>query len=276
MDRLRFGTAGVPRSAKGRSSEVGITRIVQLGLDCMEMEFVHGVHMKEATASSLKPLAKKSDVVLTAHGPYYINLNAKEKDKRKASRERVLRTARIAKFAGAYSITFHAAFLLKMPPEKVQGTVKEQIGTIIETLEKEKNNIWVRPETTGKQAQWGTIDQILDLSQDLEQVMPCIDFAHLHAYENGGFNTYEEFTALFDKVEAALGKKALKDMHMHVSGIEYGPKGERRHLEFEDADFNHKDLVKALKDYDIKGCVICESPVLEDDALLLKREYESL
>jgi len=276
MDRLLFGPAGVPRKASGTSTESGIAKVSELGLGCMEMEFVHGVHMKPDTASSLKPLAKKCDVVLTAHGPYYINLNAKEMEKRSASRERILNTARIARLAGAWSMTFHAAFLLKMPPEKVQETVKEEMGTIMDTLSKERIDIWVRPETTGKASQWGTLEQILDVSGHWKNVMPCIDFAHLHAYTDGKINSYDEFRTVLDMVEAALGAQALKEMHMHVSGIDYGPKGERKHLELSEADFKYKDLLRALKEYEVAGCVICESPALEDDALVLKKAYDDL
>jgi deoxyribonuclease-4 len=242
----------------------------------MEMEFVHGVRMKPEAASALKPLAEKSDVVLTAHGPYYINLNAKETEKRKASRERVLRTARVCNQAGGWSITFHAAFLLKMPPVQVHETVKKQMKMVLEVLEKEKNNIWIRPETAGKLAQWGNIDQILDLCEEFPRMMPCVDFAHIYAYTNGKFNTYDDFKALLDKIEGALGTQALKEMHIHVSGIEYGPKGERNHQVLRDSDFNYKDFLKALKDYDVAGCVICESPDLEKDAMVLKKAYGKL
>jgi deoxyribonuclease-4 len=253
-------------------------RVAALGLGCMEMEFVHGVRMRPESASSLKPLAEKSDVVLTAHGPYYINLNSKETEKRKASRERVLRTAHVCNLAGGWSITFHAAFLMKMPAEQVHETVRQQMKLIMEALDKEKNNIWVRPETAGKQAQWGTIDQILDLGEEWPRVMPCVDFAHIHAYENGRFNTYDEFRTLLDKVEGTLGTKALKEMHMHVSGIDYGAKGEKKHLGFKDpaSDFNYKDLLRALKEYDVAGCLICESPELEKDAKVLKKAFEKL
>lgn len=276
MDRLRFGPAGVPHSARGVSTEDGIARVSELGLGCMEMEFVHGVRMREEVAAAIAPLAEKSDVVLTAHGPYYINLNAKEVEKRKASRERVLRTARIGNLAGGWSITFHAAFLLKMPPEKVQAVVLKEMTTIMEALDKEGNRIWVRPETSGKLSQWGTIEQILEVSREFPTVMPCIDFAHIHAYHDGKFNTYDEFTSILDKVEAELGAKALKEMHIHISGIEYGPKGERKHVVLAEGDLDYKTLLQALKDYAVAGCVICESPSLEEDAGLLQRTYEGL
>jgi len=276
MEKLRFGPAGVPMSAKGPSTEDGILRCSQLNLDCMEMEFTHGVQMKEPTALSISPVRQKHDVVLTAHGPYFINLNSKEKPKQVASRERILQTARIAHLCGAWSIVFHAAFMMEMPPKEVQATVKREMGVIMDTLEKEKNDIYVRPETMGKPSQWGTLDQILELNREWPRVMPVVDFAHIHAYHNGRFNTYNEFCSILDKVEDALGKNGLKEMHIHVSGIEYGPKGEKKHLFLKDSDFNYKDLLKALKEYKVGGCVINESPNQEEDALMMKELYSEL
>ena len=276
MDRLRFGPAGVPMSAKGPSTQDGILRCSELKLECMEMEFTHGVQMKEPTALSVSPVGQTQDIILTAHGPYFINLNAKETVKRTASRERILQTARIAKLCGGWSIAFHAAFMMGVPAKEVQAVVKREMNVIMDTLEKENNDIYVRPETMGKPTQWGTLDQILELNSEWPKVMPVVDFAHIHAYHGGKFNTYKEFCSLLDKVETALGKEGLKQMHIHVSGIEYGPKGEKRHLVLKDSDFNYKDLLKALKDYEVCGCIINESPNLELDAGMLKKTYESL
>ena len=65
-------------------------------------------------------------------------------------------------------------------------------------------------------------------------------------------------------------------MHIHCSGIKYGPKGELKHLDLEESDFNYKELLKALKEFNVKGLFVCESPNLEDDALLMKKYYDRL
>jgi deoxyribonuclease-4 len=113
---LLFGTGGVPFSAESRSTEAGIERIAELGLGCMEVEFVQGVRMSPQVATSVGELAARKRVALTAHGPYFINLNAVEPQKIHMSKERILQTARIAALFGARSITFHAAFYLKNTP----------------------------------------------------------------------------------------------------------------------------------------------------------------
>ena len=106
----------------------------------------------------------------------------------------------------------------------------------------------------------------------MEGVAPCIDFAHLHA-RTGKFNTHKEFSQVLYQVGEKLGKKGLDDMHIHVSGINYGDKGERNHLNLKDSDFKYSEFIQALKDHDVKGVVICESPNLEEDALLLHSIY---
>ena len=73
-----------------------------------------------------------------------------------------------------------------------------------------------------------------------------------------------------------MGREALDDLHIHLAGISYSEKGEKHHLPFLESDFNFIECLKALKDYKVKGCIICESPLLEKDALLLKETYEKL
>ena len=140
-------------------------------------------------------------------------------------------------------------------------------------MKKENNNIWVRPETTGKETQFGNVDEILQLSQELDNVMPCVDFAHFHARTNGKYNTYKEFASILEAIEKKLGKKGLENMHMHITGIAYGPKGEKNHLTLKESDLKYRELLKALKDFKVKGIAISESPNIEEDALLMKKVY---
>ena len=127
----------------------------------------------------------------------------------------------------------------------------------------------------GKPSTFGTLEEILNLCTELEGVGICMDFAHWHA-RTGIFNSYQEFTSILRQIKERLGKAALDNMHIHVSGIAYGKKGEIKHLNLKEADFQYVELLKALKDYDVKGIAICESPNLEGDALLLQATYDTL
>jgi len=275
MEKLLFGTAGIPHSSKTQTTIDGIKRIAELGLGCMELEFVYGVRMGEAGARLVAETARSEGVRLSAHGPYYINLNAREPEKVSASQQRILQTARIAAVCGAHSITFHAAFHLGDPPEKTYQAVKKNLAEVLSQLKKEKNQVAIRPEVMGKPTAFGTLDEVLTLCSELEGTDICMDFAHWHAY-NGKANSYAEFASILEQIKERLGDQALADMHIHVSGIAYGKKGEIKHLNLKESDLRYEELLQALKDYQAKGLVICESPSLEEDALLLQETYHQL
>ena len=275
MAGLLFGTGGTPHSSRTLSTIDGIRCIAELGLGCMEIEFVKGVKMGEAGARLVAETAAQEGVRLSAHGPYFINLNAREPEKIIASQERILQTARIGAICGAQSIVFHAAYYLGDPPEKTYIAVKKYLAEVMSQLRRENNQVWIRPEILGKLSEFGTPDEVFDLCNELEGVAPCIDFAHWHA-RTGGSNSYPEFTSILQQIEERLGRAAVDDMHIHVSGIAYGKKGEIKHLNLKESDFQYVELVKALKDYDAKGMVICESHNLEEDALLLQATYNTL
>jgi len=275
MAGLVFGTAGTPHSARTASTIDGIKRIAELGLGCMEIEFVQGVRMSQESAIQVRETAAKANIKLTAHAPYFINFNAHEPEKIKASQERLWQTARIASLCGAESIVFHTAFYLGDPPEKAYDTVKKYLGETLNQLKRESNRVWIRPETMGKPSQFGTPKEIFDLCTELEGLAPCIDFAHWHA-RTGGFNSYHEFASILEQLKKQLGRAALDNMHIHVSGIAYGGKGEIKHLNLKESDLQYAELLKALKDYEAKGVVICESPNLEEDAVLMQATYNNL
>ena len=274
MDKLLFGTGGTPLTSRSPSSADGIRRCAELGLGCMELEFVRGVKMGETAALQLRKVAAESSIRLTAHGPYFINLNAREPDKVAASKERIWQTAHIGNLCGATSITFHAAFYMGDPPEEVYHRVKQALQEIVQRLKAEGNQISVRPEITGKPTQFGSLEEVLRLSQEIDVVQPCVDFAHWHA--RTGANSYAEFADALRQIETKLGKESLHNMHIHLSGIKYNKKGELSHLNLKDSDMQYLDLLRALKDFDVKGFIICESPDLEADALLLQESFSKL
>lgn len=271
MHKLCFGTAGIPISTPEHSTENGIRQVNALGLDCMELEFVQNVNITREKAPIIRKTAQDNKVILTCHGQYYINLNAAEMIKIEQSRQRILAAARRAWECGAVNIVFHLGFYLGNSKTSTYQTIKKEVNEISRQLHSEGIGISLRAETTGKETQFGDLDELLALAQETG-IMPCIDFAHLHA-RNGKMNTYDEFAHVLKKVENALGRNGLKDMHIHIAGIAYSPKGELHHLNLEESDLDYKALLTAWKEFDIAGTVICESPNIEKDALLLKKKY---
>ena len=275
MDVLKFLTAGVPlRTDKKRGYENALEILDEMNLDGIEVEFVQGVRMSDKSRQVVKDASKK--YTFTAHGPFFINLNAREQEKIDASITRIIDTATVANEFGGYSITYHAAFYLGNDKDIVFKRVADRTAQIIEILEKENNKIWIRPETTGKATQWGDIDEIIKLSKEFDQVLPCVDFSHIHARSGGAFNTYDEFCGILDNIASNLGEKAMNNFHAHLAGIAYTAKGEKNHLPLEESDMNYKDLLRAMKKFDLKGVVVCESPNIEDDCKLIKDYYNSL
>ena len=276
FDKLNFLTAGMPLSTGkggyGRAFEI----LSDLNLDGMELEFVHVVRMSDETRELVKKERESRKLILTAHAPFYVNLNSQEEDKVDASVQRIIETGLAAQSTGAFSITFHAAFYMKQDKEEVYQKVKNRISEISKFYHDNNLNVWIRPETTGKATQWGDLDEIIRLSKEFDNVLPCIDFSHLHARSVGKYNTYDEFSKILETVGNELGPRALDNFHAHLAGIDYGDKGEKKHLIFEESDMNYKDLLKVLKEFNVKGALVCESPNIEDDALILKEYYYSI
>lgn len=277
MDKLYFGTGGIPLCTEPRDTENGIRATKQLGLGSMELEFVRNVNISSEKAPLIKRVSQEAGVKLTAHASYFINLNSPEDEKRAASRQRLFAAANALNSCGGYSVCVHAAYRLDSSKEQVYSRVKKEIGHVVQDCKDHGIKVWIRPETAGKHAQFGTLEELVQFSSEFDQVLPCIDFSHIRATTNGRVNSYEEYCKALDLVEKGLGKNALKEMHLHIQGVNYGDKGEKNHLAIKDDPFwNYKDLMRALKGYGVAGCVTCESPVLEEDALILKKYYGSL
>ncbi len=275
-EKLLFGTAGIPVSTINRSTENGIKRVKELGLDCMELEFVRSINISREKAPEIKKIAEQKEIELTVHAPFYINLNSIERKKYHASVNYIFSSAKIGFLCGAKSVTFHAGFYMKQEPKKVFDKIKLGIKEIETKLTDLGIKIWLRPETTGKATQWGSLKEIVSLSEEFELVQPCVDFSHLHARSAGKNNSKEEFDKNLSLIENRLGRNALNELHMHLSGIAYSDKGERNHLILKESDMNYKALLKSLKEFKVKGWLTCESPNLEEDAMLLKKEFINL
>jgi deoxyribonuclease-4 len=276
MPRLRIGTAGIPDSAQPRTTASAVKRLDELGLRHMEIEFVRGVKMGEKTAREIRALAEQHDISLTVHAPYYVNLNSSEPEKVKASMDRIIQASRAGAWAGAKSVTFHAAYYHDDDPEVVYGRVKNCMEEMLELLEREDIQIRLSPETTGGPSQFGTLEELVRLGVDVPGVFPCVDFSHLFARSLGEFNTYEHFAGALKLIRDNLGKEALQEQHIHLSGIEHGPKGEKRHLPLEETELRYRDVLRALIDFEVGGWLTCESPILEEDALILQGLYKEL
>ena len=272
---FQFGTVGSPlETPKKPGGSVGAIEFSKsIGLNTLELGWVQSVRVTEVTCAAIKAKAEEQDVSLSVHAPYFINLNALD-DEWPKSRKRLMDAAVYGNLAGATDIIFHPGSYFMNPPEEVLKIAIPRLHGCVEELRKAGNPVTLRPETMGKSAMLGSFEDTLAMSTAIEGVEPCIDFAHLHARPGDGtINTYEEWSAILKMYQKALGKKALKRLHIHLSGIEYGPKGEKNHLALDKSDLKLKFLFQALKDFNCAGRILCESPIMEEDALNMKKAW---
>jgi deoxyribonuclease-4 len=166
---------------------------------------------------------------------------------------------------------------MKGEPAIVNQIAVQRLAEVAAQLQAESVKVNLRPETMGKSAMLGTLEETIAWSREIEGVLPCIDFAHLHARAgDGSFNSYQEFSAALKLVKDGLGKRGLQSLHIHLSGIDYGPKGEKKHLPLKEADLKYKELFRALIAANAGGRILCESPLMEEDALVMQKAYRSL
>ncbi|MFG1594213.1 TIM barrel protein [Halobacteriovorax sp. CON-3] len=275
-NKILFGTAGVPNSTINKNSLIeGVKQIGQLGLDCMQLEFVHGLRMKKEMVSELRRVSYELDIPLTSHGPQYINLNAREQDKIDSSVDRLIQFAKISDSCGVESMAFHAAFYMKDSPYDVFNLVEKSMNVIEERLNRLDIDVSLRPGITGKVSQFGSLDELISLTKKVNSCHPCMDFSRLYA-RTKTYNTEREFDYVIQRLRDELGEEAISNMHIHISGTDMISKGELKNLNLGESDFNWKELLNSLKNNGCGGYMICNSPNKERDALMLKDYYNSI
>lgn len=256
---IRFGPAGL---GGVKEAIANLERYAKLGLRACEIAFTYGVYLKESAAAEIGKAAKRLDIKLSIHAPYWINLNSKEKRKIEESKKRILECCRIGHELNAYIVVFHPGYYGKMSKEETYQNIKRAIQEIRNRIKKENWRINIAPETTGKINVFGSVSEILRLVKETRCSF-CIDFAHLLARSQGKMS-YKE---MYD------GFKSFKKMHCHFSGIEYGEKGERRHKLTEEKEL--KRLLKIFpKNKDI--VLINESPAPVADSIKALRVWKRL
>lgn len=275
VNRLRFGCSGIPRSTPRPGTAHGIRRARAVGLDCMELAWGNGVRMHDATADRIRDARDETGLELTVHAPYYVNLCGAE-DVVARSVERLIATARQATRCGAASVCFHAGFYGARTPSDASRRIGTRLRELSRRLRDLGLEIELRPEVTGRASQAGTLDEVIRWCERVPGVHPCVDFSHHYARHGGAHNDYEAFSAVLETLRRRLGRQALRRMHVHVSGIEFGPRGERRHTALRRSRFRWRELLQALKDANASGWVVNETPELEADALRLKRCFARL
>jgi deoxyribonuclease IV len=256
---IRLGTAG----AFGFSYSDACTVLKKHKLHAMEVEFTYGVHMKKEDAMKLKSAASENNIHLSVHAPYYVNLASLEYEKIENSKKRILAAAERADDMGAKYVVFHAGFYHKRDPQVVYQIIKDQVSSLVKEIKKKKFNVKLCPETTGKESQFGSLQELLRLMEDTGCHI-CIDFSHIYARQLGTI----DYDAVMQKITH------IDHVHAHFSGIEYTAKGEKRHIPTQKAFI--EPFLTALVKHNINITIINESPDMFNDTIMTQKLLEEL
>ncbi|MFH1506377.1 MAG: TIM barrel protein [archaeon] len=240
-----------PAGSAGLGNEEGLKKAASMGLKCYEVEFTHGVQMKNDLAKKLGKLASELGIKLSIHAPYYINLASKEKPKIFASKKRILDSCERGHYLGAKKVVFHAGFFQGQDVESVYEMIKEALVDMQGTIKKRGWSVELAPEVTGKPSQFGSIEELMRLRKEIG-ISYCVDFAHLYARQQGKIDYSKVLKMIPDK-----------EFHAHFSGINYGPKGERNHIAVDIDQF--KKLARAINKAKKEVSLINESPYIFED-----------
>lgn len=276
----RFGPAGRGEAFATlgyKKSEQLVPYLKRFSLDAFEVQFGRGVHVNKESAEYLGQQAAESDIALSVHSPYYISLSSMEEEKRDASIGYILQSARAARLMGARRIIVHSGSCGKL-------TRLQALELACDTLRKAKaalleegfDEIILCPETMGKIGQLGTLSEVMELCKVDESFIPCIDFGHINAREQGSIKSSADFERILAEMENALGYDRIKQFHSHFSKIEYTTGGEKRHLTFEDVVFgpDFPPLAELICKKNLYPTFICESAGTQDtDAAFMKKTY---
>lgn len=273
---IYLGPAGVPLASKERSTIAGVRCTAELGLNAFECEFVRRVGMSNEMAKEAGGTAKKLNVRLSVHCPYFVNLCSQEKEKLEASKKRILDSVERAHFMGANVAVFHPGFYGKLTPEQAYQAVKQSCEDLIKRVKSMKiKDVRLGLETMGKQSTFGSLEEIIGICREVKGCAPVVDWAHLNCRSAGGLKKQEDYIKIFNELKPLK----LQHLHTHVTGAEYtrvesGKGNEKHHLTIDAKKPDFEPLVKEILKRKIDITLISESPTLEQDALILKKMFE--
>lgn len=277
---IKFGPSGNSQAffdAGFSKSEDSAKWVQNLGLDCFEYSFGRGVNLSDKKAEEIGVAFKNCNVEISVHAPYYVNLANPDDEMAEKSFGYIIDSAKKVKIMGGNRVVFHPASQGKATREDAVNITAERIKKLCDRIYRENlQDIKFCPETMGKLAQIGTIEEVTSFCTTDKVFTPCVDFGHVNAREQGSLKTEKDYTDRLEYMISCLGIDKMREFHIHFSKIEYSAKGEVRHLTFEDTVYGPEfyPLSDALKKTGLTPYVICESAGTQDiDALAMRKIY---
>ena len=262
---IRIGPAGIPLSCKGRTIKDGVIYTRNLELDAIQVQFVRGIRTAEEEALEVGRVAREANVEVHVHAPYYTNLAGDDSNVEMAF-DKIITAGALADAMGAKTLAIHCGLYDDAGPEKTLEIMTQNVMEIRDTFKEDGLSVRIGLETSGKQALFGSLEEILDVCRAVPGVVPVLDFAHIHARTNGSLQTQEDFQAVFD----ACKFLNLDEYVIHFTGVLYENGNERHHLPIKKGDLRFEPLVECILDNDYSVSLISHSPILEHDAMYMK------
>lgn len=278
---IKFGPSGNSESfyAEGyEHTEESATFVKERGLDCFEYSFGRGVRLTEGKAKSIGRAFEENGIEISVHAPYFINFGNPDDEMAAKSYGYVLDSAKMLKAMGGKRCVFHPAAQGKEGRETVVARTEERLKILCDYIYLNGlQDLTYCPETMGKLAQIGTVEEIARFCEVDEIYTPCVDFGHVNAREQGSLKTARDYEDRLEYLIERLGFERMKHFHVHFSKIMYGAKGEIKHLTFEDTVYGpeFEPLAEALVKLKLEPYIVSESAGTQaEDALAMKRIYE--
>jgi deoxyribonuclease-4 len=263
---IRVGPAGYPPGSKGPVEAV--RSVAGMGFSAMEVQFVRQARMDATKALEAGRAAKELGVVLSAHAPYYVNFFSNNRETREKSLDWVLKSVRLCHLLGAWVVVVHAASYSGGSPKECTAAVKDAVARCIQHMHEESiRDVKLGLETMGKKGSWGTLQEIAEVADKVEGVVPVLDFAHVHARNGGGLRSGHDFEELLDDLASFYRGR----LHCHFSCIEFTGQGERRHLPLSAMQPDYRPLVELLRHRATEVTLISETPPPEEGAKQMLR-----
>ncbi|MHB8586581.1 MAG: TIM barrel protein [Thermoplasmatota archaeon] len=261
-----LGPAGVPLSCKGRTTLEGVQHVQELGLNAMEVQFVRGIRMDEEYALEVGEFAKELGVRLSVHAPYYTNLVSDDAKTIEKSMDKVAMSGYFADIMKADIVVAHAGFYTTLSKDATFDLAVQNAGQIRDYFKDNKFACKLGIEVMGKQQTFGDLDLIVKLCEEVDGIVPVLDFAHIHARTNGGLKTKEDFLKIFE----SLDDLNLKNVHSYFTGVRYANYSELHHVPIKKGDLDFTPLVEAILEKKLDITVVSNSPIVEHDAMYMK------
>jgi deoxyribonuclease-4 len=243
----------------------------EVQLNALEYAAVYGLRITEEKAAELKSLSQKYDVALSMHAAYYISLLSKDPKIRDRSKARLVKALQFAPKMGVNRIVFHPGGYSGQELNEAFEIVRNSIQQVQESVDKESKRVLMAPETSGKHSAFGSVDEILKLCIELDNVIPTIDWAHIYAKSSGQSDKKESYIQVLTLFEDELGPEFIENMHFHASGIVYTDKGEQSHCPLGlDWGPNLVPLMEIVTEVGYRPTFISETPNPIEGALYMK------